>query len=297
MDDILKNITFEQKYHLNISYFKNPRRFGHVRLYQLGRAYCKKDTVVPRHSHLDFIELTIVTGGKGVITTNGVPVNVKSGDIYVSFMGDFHEIESDRSEELRYDFVALNTDNERMHDDIEDIVTRFHDADARIIKNENISMLISNAIAEINADTEYSDVILTSIFNQTFAYIIREFRSAVPIRYSKNASDAQILCYQIMNYIDSHIYSMKHLRELCDVTNYNYNYLSNLYKKVTSDTLMNYFRSRRLETARLLLSEHALSVTKVAQLLNYSSVYIFSRAFKERYGVPPSDIDKLEETP
>ena len=86
---------------------------------------------------------------------------------------------------------------------------------------------------------------------------------------------------------------MKNLRELCEVTNYNYNYLSNLYKKVTSDTLANYFRSRRLETARLLLAEHTMSVTEIARLLNYSSVYIFSRAFKEKYGVPPSEVGAL----
>ena len=125
-----------------------------------------------------------------------------------------------------------------------------------------------------------------------FAYLIREFGSQNKVRYSKNAGESEVLCYQIMNYIDSHIYTMKNLRELSNATNYTYNYLSNLYKKVTSDTLTNYFRNRRLETARLLLLEGVMSVTKISSLLNYSSVYIFSRAFKERYGVPPSELKK-----
>lgn len=66
---------------------------------------------------------------------------------------------------------------------------------------------------------------------------------------------------------------------------------------VTSDTLTNCFRNRRLETARLLLLEGAMSVTRISALLNYSSVYIFSRAFKEKYGVPPSKLKKSKAIP
>ncbi len=283
---------FEKKYHIDKNYFGDPKVFGDISLYQIGRVYCKANTTVPRHTHLNFFELTIVTDGRGTVVTNGVPVDVKKGDIYVSFAGDFHEIISDTESPLRYDFVAMKTSNPKMHADLEEIVSRFHGATARIIRNENIAFLISGAIAELNADAEYSDIILSSIFAQVFSYIIREFRAQKPLKYSKTAGEAEILCYQIMNYIDTHIYTMKSLSELSAVTNYSYNYLSNLYKKVTSDTLANYFRNRRLETARLLLLEGTLTVTKIAALLNYSSVYIFSRSFKERYGVSPSNTQK-----
>ena len=85
---------------------------------------------------------------------------------------------------------------------------------------------------------------------------------------------------------------MKHLEELSEITNYNYNYLSNLYKRVTGDTLNNYFRTRRLETAHLLLADRGLSITRIAALLNYSSVYIFSRAYKAKYGISPTNARK-----
>lgn len=286
------DMPFENEYHIDKNFFLNPKIFGDISLYQIGRLYCKNNTTVPRHTHLDFFELTIVTEGRGAIITNDVSVPVKSGDIYVSFAGDFHEIVSDNEEPLRYDFVAMKNKNEKMHSDLDEIVARFHDAKNRIIHSENISALIANAIAELNTESEYTEVVLESIFMQVFAYIIREFKTASPIKYSKNVGDAEILCYQIMHYIDNHIYTMKSLSELAEITNYNYNYLSNLYKKVTSDTLTNYFRNRRLETARLLLAEKTLSVTKISAILNYSSVYIFSRAFKKRYGVSPTQISR-----
>ena len=56
--------------------------------------------------------------------------------------------------------------------------------------------------------------------------------------------------------------------------------------------LTDYYRHRRLETARLLIDEGGLSITEIASLLRYSSIYTFSRAFKEFFGVPPAQYKK-----
>ena len=90
-----------------------------------------------------------------------------------------------------------------------------------------------------------------------------------------------------MNYIDTHIYTMNSLSEISELTNYNYSYLSALFKRTTSGTMADYYRKRRLETARLLIIENKLKITQVASILHYSSIYTFSRAFKDQYGVSP----------
>ena len=69
---------------------------------------------------------------------------------------------------------------------------------------------------------------------------------------------------------------------------YNYSYLSDLFCKVTSDTLLHYYRTRRLEAAKLLLSEGKLSVGEIADLLHYASIYTFSRSFKEAFDITPA---------
>ena len=73
---------------------------------------------------------------------------------------------------------------------------------------------------------------------------------------------------------------------------HNYSYLSSLFRKVTSGTLSDYYRNSRLETARLLILEDQLNISQIADLLHYSSIYTFSRAFKDQYGLSPEQYRK-----
>ena len=278
----------DSKYHLTRDYFTKPKRVGPYSLYQIGRSYCQSGAHVEQHSHLDFFEFTVVTGGAGTVITNEIACPVHSGDIYVSFPGDFHEIYSDELRPLRYDFLALSCRERELAPELERIMSMFYDAGVRVIRDENITSLVAMTLAEVNGEVKHTEKVLEAIFTQIFCYMVRSFHSASPIHYAKGTGEDEMLCYQVMTYIDSHIYTMRTLTEVADALNYNYNYLSNLFKKVTGDTVSDYYRNRRLETARLLLLERRMGVTRVAQMLGYSSVYTFSRAFKEMFSVAPS---------
>ena len=88
------------------------------------------------------------------------------------------------------------------------------------------------------------------------------------------------------------IYTLKNLEHLAEVFNYNYSYLSALFNKITSRTLFEYYQNRRMEAARLLIDEGVFSITQISEMLGYSSIYAFSRAFKLYYGHPPKTYSK-----
>ena len=98
-------------YHINKSYMQNPLKFGSIYMFQIGRRFCDSDTVVDTHVHTDLFELTVVTDGRGVVTTNGVAVPVERGDIYLSFPCDAHKIVSDAEKTLKYDFFAFHSEH------------------------------------------------------------------------------------------------------------------------------------------------------------------------------------------
>ena len=283
----------EKKYHIEKNYFDEPLFFGNCRLFQIGRLYCSETTVVRKHAHFNWFELTVVTDGKGTVYTNDVAVPVKRGDIYLSFPCDFHAITSNSQEPLKYDFFSFSSDDLEFSSELEKIVKTHLPADKRIIRDDTVSSLVSNAIAETDQSAPYSNKLLKAIFEQIIIRLIRAFLyENQSTEHSRKATDNDALCYQLMNYIDTHVYTMTSLDELSEVSNYNYSYLSSLFRKTTRTTLTEYYRNRRLETAKLLIEENKLSITHIAEFLNYSSIYTFSRAFKDKYGISPEKYRK-----
>lgn len=276
-------------YHLNNTFFIDPLEYDDIYLLQLGRLYCEKSTVVDTHIHIDLFELTVVTDGEGVVTTNGKPCAVKGGDIYFSLPGDIHKIESSETNPLKYDFLAFKPKENIYKTKLELIFEEYRSPEIRVFKNELIRRLTANAIAELMSPDIYSTELLSSIFRQILIYLIRDFQKRPHNTYPDNPNDAEILCYKLMNYIDTHIYTMKTLSELCEATGYSYGYLSALFKRVTSEKIYDYYNKRRIDAACLLLKENRLSVTEISETVGYSSLYAFSKAFKKKMNLSPKE--------
>lgn len=280
-------------YHLDNVYFNSPLVFEDISVSQIGRLFCKNDTVIMAHIQPNLFELTIVTEGRGTISTNGVPLRAQKGDIYLSLPADVHEIKSDSSEPLKFDFFAFNALSGQLKDDYDKLCEKKISPTDRVFKDERILPLISNAIFELNESNSYRAILLPSIFKQILIYTLRAFEECEEY-IPKNATKNDILCYKLMNYMDTHIYTMKSLDELSEITGYSYGYLSALFKRVTGNTLSVYYRTKKLDAAKLLLKENKLTATEIASLLNYASLYAFSKAFTKHFGVSPKNFKKSD---
>ena len=290
IDDLVKNIS-EKRYHLDKHYLDEPVMYGDISLIQIGILHCTPHTVIGMHLHRNWFELTVVTDGEGTVVTGESEVAVSRGDIYLSFPGDFHGIYTDVQSPLKYDFFSFYPDDSFLHNKLEEIMQTRQMGDQRVIRDEKIQTLLENAIAEISRPTELSEQILEAIFRQILLYLIRDFQTADTVK-KETIGTPQDLCYQIMHYIDTHIYTMNGLYELAEAMSYNYSYLSNHFKRITGETLQDYYQGRRLRAAQLLLQEEQLKLGEIANLLRYSSIYAFSRAFKDKFGTAPSEYRK-----
>ena len=289
-DEILKKPN-EKRYHLDMRYLDHPVVYGNISLIQIGRLHCTEHTVIDMHTHQNWFEITVVTDGAGTVIIGNTEVRVSQGDIHLSFPGDFHAIRSDHKTPLKYDFFAFYTTEPFLLDRLETIMQSRQSGNQRVIHDEKIERLLKNAIAEINHPTELSEEISEVIFRQIILYLIRDFQVTEPEKKDAVGTPEE-LCYQIMHYIDTHIYTMDGLFELADAMRYNYSYLSDLFKKITGETMQNYYQTRRLRAAQLLLREKNLKLGEIANLLRYSSIYAFSRAFKDKFGISPSEYRK-----
>lgn len=280
------------KYAIDKNYIPAPRRFGDNLLYQVGRIHCEADHVITLHAHLNWYELTVVTGGKGSVITNGVSVDVSKGDVYLSFPSEFHEIRSSSDDPLKFCFFAFWSEREELRRELEEISQRCMLADCRVFRDDRVSFLVGNVISELTSEQIYAEEQVRAMMEQIIYYTVRGFVSLADAKKEKSISRPEEFCYRIMNYIDTHIYTTSALSDISEALHYNYSYISDLFKRTTGETLSAYYRRRRLDTARLLLNEGKLSVTQISELLNFSSIYTFSRSYKDYFGIPPNETRK-----
>ncbi len=67
-------------------------------------------------------------------------------------------------------------------------------------------------------------------------------------------------------------------------------YLKKGFKEMYGTTIFDFFQNQRMEHAKYLLYEKNLTVTEVADLLEYSSISHFSTAFKKHTGLKPCEL-------
>ena len=272
--------------HINNFYLDNPLKCGNVFIIQIGRLLFDKETRVESHLHSNYFELTVVNGGKGTIYANGIGSEVSKGDIYLSIPYETHKIVSDKNDLLEYDFFSFYTEDETLKAGLDLIVVNGL-PNNRIFTNEMIAKQLSCCVNELTCRDEYSEMYLAGFVNQIVIETIRSFSNnnqrVVTDKYSNN----ELLCFRIMAYIDSHLLSMKSLTELSSMTNYNYSYISFVFKKTIGKTIQTYYSDKRLEMACVLLMSNKTKISEIASTLHYSNVYSFSKAFKQKYGVSP----------
>ena len=95
-----------------------------------------------------------------------------------------------------------------------------------------------------------------------------------------------------MRYIDMNVFTIENLNELTEQFHYNYSYLTKIFSQTTKLTISQYHSNKKLEHAKVLIREGKLSFTRIAELLNYASLYSFSKSFKKHFGLSPAEYKK-----
>jgi AraC family transcriptional regulator len=98
--------------------------------------------------------------------------------------------------------------------------------------------------------------------------------------------------YQAREILLQHIGDPLTIKELSRKVAMNECYLKKGFKEIFGTTIFDFYQQQRMEHAKYLLYEKALSVTDVSALLGYSSISHFSAAFKKHTGLKPCELLK-----
>lgn len=99
------------------------------------------------------------------------------------------------------------------------------------------------------------------------------------------------LARSVQNYIASNLSNPGLTLSLIAQSVYmNSSYLSRVYKQITGECISAYIRDVRLSQGLKLIENGATNIGCVAEKVGFRNAGYFSRCFKERYGVSPTDI-------
>jgi YesN/AraC family two-component response regulator len=150
-----------------------------------------------------------------------------------------------------------------------------------------------------STNVELGEAIVSEVLNQTqkkqlnqvlltFGFVLIDDKKSRIIEKIKNAI-VQLVHYseeQLKTNLSDHI-SHK--------LNHDYNYLSNLFSEVEGTTIEQYFISQKIEKVKELLVYDELSLSEIAQQMNYSSVSYLSKQFKKVTGFTTTYYKQLKE--
>lgn len=82
---------------------------------------------------------------------------------------------------------------------------------------------------------------------------------------------------------------------LAENLNQDYNSLSNLFSEIENTTIEKYFISQKIEKVKELLIYNELSLSEIADILNYSNVAHLSNQFKKITGYTPTSFKQSKD--
>ncbi len=282
----------EQKYYLAAFKTKGTVKLGcpnGMRLYQFADVHCKTTDEVNAIHEQRCDEITFVYSGEGEIVRNGLRLPVKSGQIHLCFKGDFHQIIPSKTSPLRFYCIGFTIDPDNPVCTLLGEVRRKIEISHSAVLGDCNDLLsafqtVLGALYEKQQD-EISQAVAINALNYIISCACNRFLEKRGGDTS-NISTKDSLLFYIVSYLKNNVYNINALKQLAPDTGYSYSYLSHLFSQKMGQSLKGFFAALRMNAATELLRKK--TVTEVSEILGYSSIHAFTRAYKQLCGETPA---------
>ena len=259
-------------------------------LYQIGDLGCANAYIGPVHLQHCY-EISYIMAGVGQFVCDDIEYPVRQGDIFINRLGEEHYTKSSAYNPLRFFYVGfLFSNNPIVQREYADVIHLFDQRECPVIQDRfNISSIFLNLFNEFLSDSPLKKQVVDSCLQQLVCLTYRDFISAEhPVYAQKNKrNNVDSVLYEIINYVDQHIQTIRHLSDISQHLGYSYSYISSVFSEEMSMTLKVYVDNKKIEYAKSLLYKGA-AITNVAEAMGYDSVHTFSRVFKRKTGMSPT---------
>lgn len=252
------------------------------------------------HSH-DFLELGFILSGQGRIRLENVVYEVGEGDLMIINPGQKHQaLVKDLDNPTTEIFIGFSDialpGMEPNHLQLNQGSPILHTTGEL---RQKLFRICSSMTAENAVCRPGRYFMLKSYLMQVLLLLIREQVEPMECKtgYSFESVNKKYVVEQIVNYFEDHYQEKISLDQIAENMYLSSFYISRIFKSETGDTPIRHLINIRLEQAyELLENGWSGSIQEVAARVGYDDAYHFSKLFKKKFGVSPSQVKKKEGT-
>ena len=241
-----------------------------------GFLFSGESPPMPARTYVDQGSLHSVVDGKETL--------LKQGDLVLYGPNQWHMQYADIGVAPR--FVTISFDMSGV--DLSPLLNR------RIPVPQKALTLLHNMLREQELSDEFSnDIILTNL-SQLLICLLREVSNPreQKLQTVNSAHNENEIIRQAQQYISAHIRDKLSVPLVARQVDVSPSYLTALFHKNLQISPGEYIRRTKLQESKQMIRENNLNFTEIASALQYSTVHHFSRQFKEKFGITPTEYAK-----
>ena len=230
------------------------------------------------------VELTYVDQGSLHSVADGVDLLLKQGDMVLYGPNQWHMQYADIGVAPRY--ITISFDVSGL--DVTQLLNR------RFAAPQKAVALLQQMLREQERMDEYSGDMILSQLAQLLMTLLRQAGSPAEARLqTSNAvhSENEII-RRAQIYVSTHIREKLTVPLVARQVDVSPSYLTALFHKNLQISPGEYIRRIKLQESKQMIRENTLNFTEIAAELQYSTVHHFSRQFKEKFGITPTEYAK-----
>ena len=237
----------------------------------------------PGEAH-PMVELTYVDQGSLHSVADGQDLLLKQGEIVIYGPNQWHMHYADIGVAPRYVTVSFGLTG----GDLTPLLNRKFTAPQRVVQ------LLQEMLREQERMDEYSVDLILSHLTVLLLTLLRQAEAPRDTRIqTANAVHSEnAIIRQAQIFISAHIREKLSVPMVARQVDVSPSYLTALFHKNLQISPGEYIRRIKLQESKQMIRENNLNFTEIAAALQYSTVHHFSRQFKEKFGITPTEYAK-----
>ena len=233
----------------------------------------------PGESH-PMLELTYVDQGSLHSVADGQDFVLNQGEMTIYGPNQWHMQYADIDVAPRYVTISFDVTGS----ELTQLTNRkFHPPQAAVT-------LLQHMLREQERMDEYATDMIISLLTQLLLNIMRQADAPGEKLKASNAihSENEII-RRAQQYVSIHIREKLTVPIVARKVDVSPSYLTSLFHKHLQISPGEYIRRIKLQESKQMIRENSMNFTEIAAALQYSTVHHFSRQFKEKFGITPTE--------